>query len=304
MAFINKDFFFHIASKAVGKLYSSKEDGVSFWRVLYPDRSNPKRIYMFDMLDPKIKDKLKKMSFNSVMTILSDPESVPPFKMLEAPIKECKNPSSLAEQLSMFAISAALPYCVRDSGEPELTDFAVPTEEPKRTLVKFILKMLYGEIRDNKIYLREFYKPIYEVLYKYAVEVNNLFITKTLEHNQIHLDVADDLEKAVYKIFMVMFLQNFVRMARMCSAIQIRIYAPSVEEFKELTKDIAEGAEIFGFTGSEEIPDDLEYALLMTGDEAKEFLDKVKAEQGESGEELPAELEDVVKFSRKSDKVS
>ena len=305
LGFVDDDTFFCVETKAVGKRFFSEEDGVHFWRVTIPDRYH-RRMFLFDMLDPSLSTKDKKDAFESVMAIVNDHESDPPIHMLTEPLKECKNPGTLSFNMASFLMSATLPYALRITTHLKLFDFEIPTEEPKATLFNFFMVMLRGEYHNNKPYLPEHYQPVFRILYKYSVQVNNLFISKTLQHNAAYAYLADPLEKAIYKAFVVLLINKFVKLARVCSAVQRSLYAPSSEELKDILDSLSDKDDIFGFSSVSDIPENLEYAMLLPMEDAKKFFEK---EESVLASEEPLQLEedefaDVLKFSRKSDKLS
>lgn len=307
LGFVDDDTFFCVETKAVGKRFFSEEDGVHFWRVTIPDRYHH-RMFLFDMLDPSLSTKDKKDAFESVMAIMNDHESDPPIYMLTEPLKECKNPGTLSFNMASFLMSVTLPYALRNTTRPKPFDFEVPTEEPKATLFRLFMVMLRGEYHNNKPYLPEHYQPVFRILYKYSVQVNNLFISKTLQHNAAYTYLADPLEKAIYKVFVVLLLNKFVKLARVCSAVQRSLYAPSSEELKDILDSLSDTDDLLGFSSVSDMPENLEYAMLLPMEDAKKFFENEKEEPVPASEESSQpeedEFADVLKFSRKSDKVS
>lgn len=301
VVFLKDDLFCFLAIKAVGKRYYSEEDETHFWRVLLPQESTGK-MFMFDMHDPDVDNETKAVAFTSMLTILNDDEAEPPIEFLQRPVTKCKNPKTLAGQLSILLTSAVLPFCIQEDDDlVEVAGFELPTEEPKVTLLNFFVKILRGEIREGNVYLCKFYHRAFLSMYKNSVEINNLFVSKTIQHNPAYTYLYDDLMKAIYKVFIILFIYKSFKSAKLCSIIQRRVYMPSPEELEDILKNLIQTSDPFGFSNFEDMPDDLEYALLMTQEEARKVFGNLQAQEEAPSED---EVSKALKFSRKSDKVS
>lgn len=301
VAFLKDDLFCFLAIKAVGKRYYSEEDRTHFWRVLLPQGSTGK-MFMFDMHDPDVDNEIKSVTFTSMLTIINDDEAEPPIELLQIPVTKCKNPKTLAGQLSILLTSAVLPYCIQeDDNLVEVEGFELPTEEPMVTLLNFFVKILRGEIRDGKVYLCKFYHRAFLSMYKNSVEINNLFVSKTIQHNPTYTYLYDDLMRAIYKVFIILFIYKSFKAATLCSIVQRRVYTPTSEELEDILKNMIQTSGPFGFSNFEDMPDDLEYALLMTQEEARKVFGNLQEQEETPSED---EVSKALKFSRKSDKVS
>ena len=102
-------------------------------------------------------------------------------------------------------------------------------------------------------------------------------------------------------VFIILFIYKSFKAAKLCSLIQRRVYMPSPEELEDILKNLIQTSDPFGFSNFEDMPDDLEYALLMTQEEASKVFGNLQEQEETPSED---EVSKVLKFSRKSDKVS
>ena len=103
----------------------------------------------------------------------------------------------------------------------------------------------------------------------------------------------------------MLLINKFVKLARVCSAVQRSLYAPSSEELKDILDSLSDKDDVFGFSSVSGMPENLEYAMLLPMEDAKKFFENEKKESAPTSEEPEEdEFADVLKFSRKSDKLS